>query len=163
LVISFGKRKESKAMNRFNKFLEDLSKNPMLLILWILILIVASFGVYKLIRFIIDKISEYNATSGFNVQKENLTFSISEYNSMANQLFNAMDGAGTNEDIIFSVFNKIQTKDDYNQLIKSFGVRSSTGILSSFSGDLLTWLSDELSSSDVKKLNNILSKIGVSL
>lgn len=150
-------------MNRFNKFLEDLSKNPMLLIMWILILIVASFGVYKLIRFIIDKISEYNATSGFNVQKENLTFSISEYNSMANQLFNAMDGAGTNEDIIFSVFNKIQTKDDYNQLIKSFGVRSSTSWTSSFSGDLLAWLSDELSSSDVKKLNNILSKIGVSL
>lgn len=150
-------------MNRFNKFLEDLSKNPMLLIMWILILIVASFGVYKLIRFIIGKISEYNATSGFNVQKENLTFSISEYNSMANQLFNAMDGAGTNEDIIFSVFNKIQTKDDYNQLIKSFGVRSSTSWTSSFSGDLLAWLSDELSSSDVKKLNNILSKIGVSL
>ena len=150
-------------MNRFNKFLEDLSKNPMLLIMWILILIVASFGIYKLIRFIIDKISEYNATSGFNVQKENLTFSISEYNSMANQLFNAMDGAGTNEDIIFSVFNKIQTKDDYNQLIKSFGVRSSTSWTSSFSGDLLAWLSDELSSSDVKKLNNILSKIGVSL
>lgn len=150
-------------MNRFNKFLEDLSKNPMLLIMWILILIVASFGLYKLIRFIIDKISEYNATSGFNVQKENLTFSISEYNSMANQLFNAMDGAGTNEDIIFSVFNKIQTKDDYNQLIKSFGVRSSTSWTSSFSGDLLAWLSDELSSSDVKKLNNILSKIGVSL
>ena len=150
-------------MNKFNNFLEDLSKNPMLLIMWILILIVASFGVYKLIRFIIDKISEYNATSGFNVQKENLTFSISEYNSMANQLFNAMDGAGTNEDIIFSVFNKIQTKDDYNQLIKSFGVRSSTSWTSSFSGDLLAWLSDELSSSDVKKLNNILSKIGVSL
>lgn len=150
-------------MNKFNKFLEALSRNPMLLIMWILILIVASFGVYKLIRFIIDKISEYNATSGFNVQKENLTFSISEYNSMANQLFNAMDGAGTTEDIIFSVFNKIQTKDDYNQLIKSFGVRSSTSWTSSFSGDLLTWLSDELSSSDVKKLNNILSKIGVSL
>ena len=150
-------------MNKFNKFLEDLSKNQMLLIMWILILIVASFGIYKLIRFIIDKISEYNATSGFNVQKENLTFSISEYNSMANQLFNAMDGAGTNEDIIFSVFNKIQTKDDYNQLIKSFGVRSSTSWTSSFSGDLLAWLSDELSSSDVKKLNNILSKIGVSL
>jgi len=74
-----------------------------------------------------------------------------------------MDGAGTNEDIIFSVFNKIQTKDDYNQLIKSFGVRSSTSWTSSFSGDLLAWLSDELSSSDVKKLNNILSKIGVSL
>ena len=150
-------------MNKFNKFLEDLSKNPMLLVMWILILIVVSFGIYKLIRFVIDKISEYNATSGFNVQKENLTFSMSEYNSMANQLFNAMDGAGTNEDIIFSIFNKIETKDDYNQLIKSFGVRSSTSFMSSFSGDLLTWLSDELSSSDVKKLNNILSKIGVSL
>ena len=150
-------------MNKFNKFLEDLSKNPMLLIMWIIVFILVCFGIYKLFGFIKDKISEYNATSGFAVQRNNLSYSISEFTSMANQLFNAMDGAGTNEDIIFSVFNKIQTKDDYNQLIKSFGVRSSTSWTSSFSGDLLAWLSDELSSSDVKKLNNILSKIGVSL
>jgi len=150
-------------MNKFNKFLEDLSKNPMLLVIWIGVIVVAGFGIYKLFGIVKDKLNAYNATSGFEVEKNNLSFSISEFNSMANQLFNAMDGVGTSEDVIFSVFNKLQNKDDYNQLIKSFGIRSSTSFMSSFGGDLLVWLSDELSSSEIKKLNNILSKIGASI
>lgn len=150
-------------MKNFNKFLVSLSKNPMLIIIWLIIIAVVIFGIYKFWDFIKDKITEYQATAGYDVNKSNLSFSQSEYISMSNQLYNAMDGAGTDEEIIYSVFNKIQTKDDYNQLVKTFGIKSSSSWISSFNGDLQTWLSNELSYSERKKLNNILSKIGVSI
>ena len=150
-------------MNKFNKFLEDLSKNPLLLIIWVIILIGIIWAIYKGIGFIQDKIDNYNQTKDFNVEKENLSFSNSEFQSMANQIFNAMDGAGTSTDVIYNVLGKLQTKDDYNMLVKTFGVRSTTSFISSFSGTMIVWFSDELSNAEIKKVNNILSKFGITI
>lgn len=150
-------------MNKFNKFLEDLSKNPLLLIIWVIILIGIVWAIYKGIGFIQDKIDNYNQTKDFNVEKENLSFSNSEFQSMANQIFNAMDGAGTSTDVIYNVLGKLQTKDDYNMLVKTFGVRSTTSFISSFSGTMIVWFSDELSNAEIKKVNNILSKFGITI
>lgn len=138
-------------MNKFNKFLEDLSKNPLLLIIWVIILIGIVWAIYKGIGFIQDKIDNYNQTKDFNVEKENLSFSNSEFQSMANQIFNAMDGAGTSTDVIYNVLGKLQTKDDYNMLVKTFGVRSTTSFISSFSGTMIVWFSDELSNAENKE------------
>lgn len=150
-------------MNKFNKFLENLSKNPLLLVIWIVILIGIVYTIYKGIGFIQDKIDNYNQTKDFGVEKENLSYSNSEFQSMANQLFNAMNGAGTTTDVIYNVLGKLQTKDDYNMLVKTFGVRSSTSWVSSFSGNLIVWLTDELSNAEIKKVNNILSRFGITI
>ncbi len=150
-------------MNRFNKWLEDLSKNPMLLVIWVLIIIISIFGLYFLIKFIKEKIDEYLATSDYKVVSSNLSYTTSEYKAMADQLYNAMNGAGTDETVIYDVLNRLNTVDDYNQLVKTFGTRSASSFVTSFSGTLQTWLRDELDDSEVKKVNNILSKMGVSI
>ncbi|HEY5588703.1 MAG TPA: hypothetical protein VIK86_07085, partial [Candidatus Paceibacterota bacterium] len=83
-----------------NKFLENLAKNPMLLIIWVVIFIVSIWGFYLLVKFIKEKIEDYNSTSGYKVEENNLSYTTSEYKAMADQLFNAMDGLGTDDTVI---------------------------------------------------------------
>ena len=146
-----------------NKFLENLAKNPMLLIIWVVIFIVSIWGFYLLVKFIKEKIEDYNSTSGYKVEENNLSYTTSEYKAMADQLFNAMDGLGTDDTVIYDVLNRLNNIDDWNYLVKMYGTRSNTSWVSSFSGILTTWLRDELDDSEVKKVNNILSKMGVTI
>jgi hypothetical protein len=82
---------------------------------------------------------------------------------MADKLFVAMDGAFTDEDAIKEVIAKLRTKSDWYALVKAFGVRKTTSIFSSFSGNLIQWLADELSGSDRKEVNDMLVKFDVQI
>src|SRR3954464_3627343 len=53
----------------------------------------------------------------------NPTFSKSEFEAMAEALVEAMDGCGTDEETVYSVFRKLKNDADIRQLIASFGVR----------------------------------------
>ena len=77
----------------------------------------------------------------------------SEYYSMANQLYYAMYGAGTDEDQIKSVMKKMQSDLDVLELINAFGTKTGK-YFSSFSGGLSEWLHDELSTSDLETYVN---------
>lgn len=92
-----------------------------------------------------------------------LTYPQADYKSMADKLFVAMDGAGTDEDAIKEVIAKLRTKSDWYALVKAFGVRKSTSMFSSFSGNLIQWLADELSGSDRKEVNDMLVKFDVQI
>ncbi len=82
-----------------------------------------------------------------NVSK--LTYHLSYYGIWANDLFNAMDGVGTDEQAIYDVFKKMKTKDDVLQLITAFGVQDNE--------TLSQWLISELSSEERATLNRLLS------
>ena len=91
--------------------------------------------------------------------------------NFASSLVQSMNGCGTDENMINSIFSKMKNDADVYLLIKQFGVRyytpcPATNPISygkflidekAFGGDLATWLSYDLSSSEIKKINKILS------
>lgn len=91
-----------------------------------------------------------------------LTYPLSNYNVLADILQAAMFDLGTNESYIYDVFRKLKNPRDLLQLIKAFGIRP----YYSFGwkqGDynLGQWFNEELSSSEVNKINQILASNGI--
>lgn len=87
---------------------------------------------------------------------------------MANSLFDAMNGYGTGNDRIEKELQKLKSKNEWDALVRAFGTRTiSSGtwnvFQSDFTGTLPECLNDELDSSELEKVNQILSKIGVSI
>ena len=97
------------------------------------------------------------------VNNSNLTYTDTEYRLMSNQLYTAMKGAGTDTAAILRVCQKLQNVDDWNAVVKAFGTKSSSNWVYKFSGTLYDWLQDELSDREMRKLNEILNKIGVTI
>lgn len=103
----------------------------------------------------------YNPNGGGGVS--NLNFS-----TMANSIFNAMDGYGTGNTTIENELKKLKSKADWDALVSAFGTRtisSGTGNIfqSDFTGNLTECLNDELDSDELEDANEILNKIGVSI
>lgn len=87
---------------------------------------------------------------------------------IANAIFDAMDGYGTGNDTIENQLKKLTTKSEWDALVRAFGTRTiSSGTLNvfqdEFTGDLVSCLNDELDSGELERVNQILSKIGVSI
>jgi len=96
----------------------------------------------------------------------------SQYESYVLKLVLAMDGCGTDEQSVYNVFEAMKNKADVLKLISTFGVRfyqpcAATSPISyakwlydnqSFGGALSTWLSYDLTNSEIGNVNNILSK-----
>lgn len=84
------------------------------------------------------------------IDKSDLSYSNSEYTQMANKLYSAMKGIGTNENAIYDVFSQLETESDVRKLISTYG--SKDGMT------LQQWLIDDLSNRELQKLNDILAK-----
>lgn len=87
---------------------------------------------------------------------------------IANNLFDAMNGYGTGNDAIETELKKIQSKNEWDALVKAFGTRTiSSGywnvFQSDFTGGLVECLQDELDEAETNRANQILSRIGVSI
>ncbi len=82
-----------------------------------------------------------------NVSK--LSYQLSYYGIWAKDLFNAMDGVGTNEQVIYDVFKKMQSKDDVLQIITAFGVEDEE--------TLTQWIVSELGTAERDTLNRLLT------
>jgi hypothetical protein len=85
----------------------------------------------------------------------------SQAQSYANKINTAMQGWGTYEDEIISVFYKLQNDADFLALQKAFGTRtikSRNYFSPDFRGTLIQCLADELDISYTKKINEILKK-----
>ncbi len=84
-----------------------------------------------------------------DIKVNKLSYPLSYYPLWADELFKAMDGMGTNEDVVFKIFGKLKTKDDVLQLITAFGVKKEE--------TLTQWLVDDLSDDDRNALNRLMS------
>jgi hypothetical protein len=79
------------------------------------------------------------------------SYSDSQYRVMAEQLYAAMKGWGTNEESIYNVFRQMKSRVDVLKLIDAYGVKDGE--------DLVTWLNGDLWS--FTKINQILRDNGV--
>lgn len=105
------------------------------------------------------------------------SYSDSQYEVLVNQLVQAMNGCGTDEDQVYQVFSQIRNSADVRKLLVAFGVQyyqpcAATSPVSysiwlindqAYGGDLATFLSYDLSSDELNEINSILQGNGVDL
>lgn len=103
------------------------------------------------------------------------TLSALDFENMAQTVVTAVDGCGTDEDAIYSVFNRLRNDADIRQFISTFGIRytqpcAATQPISyalwladdkSFGGPLGVFLRYDLGDSEIAQINNIMRSKGI--
>ena len=93
------------------------------------------------------ELDEYTEETG-----ERPTLTNAQFNMLANKLYTAMKGVGTDEDTIFSVFGQMRNTADVLKLAV-FGTKD---------GETLEqWIRGDLSSWEINKLNRLLDNKGI--
>lgn len=91
-----------------------------------------------------------------------LSYPLSNYSLMADQLQSAMFDAGTDEETIYTIMKKIKNPKDLLQLIKSFGLRTYYQFgWPQGNYNLGQWFQEELNSTEKYKVNQILAGNGI--
>jgi hypothetical protein len=131
------------------------------------------FLVYRLLRPAGAKEQQQTTTSiKTDIQKEAAkgeqpSYSDSNYKTLADKLYSAMNTSGTNLSQIYSVFEQMKNKIDVLKLIEAYGVRQlyTFGVPTGGQQNLAQALSDELNDmwpfEELKKINQILFKKGI--
>ena len=114
--------------------------------------------------------NDLNALSQQGIQP---SFLSSQYTVFANAIKQAGYGVGTDEKAIYAVFDKMKNDSDVLKLYDAFGIfkypcNATEYPLSTLfgksdcgSGDLAQFLTDELDTTEIQQINNILSKKGI--
>ena len=137
--------------------------SPTMQIVAVVIGLVAIFFLVKSGKNFFKMISQTAGQKGeeaaFLAKGQTKTFTSSQYSQFANKLEQAMIDPGTDESSIFTVFNAMKNDLDILALEQAFGIRSGRWQWTEY--DLGTWLRDELGSSDMQRLNALLSQKGI--
>jgi hypothetical protein len=130
------------------------------------------YGVYYLVKTLKDlnenkddkeeqKSWEDDAEAIKNDPKRRQVLTDAQLKSMANKVFSAMDGYGTDEEAIISVFRTLKTDGDFIGLQKAWGIREvNSGAFNptpNFKGTLNGAVTDELSGYYKQRINKILT------
>jgi hypothetical protein len=100
----------------------------------------------------------------------------SQYYVLSDGLVQAMTGCGTDEGMVYNIFSQLRNDADILKLVIAFGVRFYqpcvwTSPISyaiwqvndkAYGGNLATWLSYDLTDSEVSKVNSIMTANGLS-
>lgn len=91
------------------------------------------------------------------------TYKPTTYKKFANNMFEAMDGIGTNTNVITAVFSYLNNDLDFIHLDAAFGVRGATDNLFGMIDptDMRGWLKDDLSEELIASLNKTLANKGI--
>lgn len=141
-----------------------------------------AWGIYKAVKKEKDRKEATQAAAQAAAELQELlsqgvkpSYPISQFLTYADRLVQAMGGCGTDEQTVYSIFAAMQNDADVLQLITSFGLRYYTPCAVSdpvsyaiwqfndhaYGGELATWLSYDLSDSEVHKINTILQGKGI--
>lgn len=141
----------------------------------------AGYAAYKAIKKAADESKARKAAEAagneirqYNDQGYHATYTDSEYYSFVSALVEAMNGCGTDEDMILEIFRKMRNPVDIRKLITAFGVQYYRPCAASqpisyvrwqfdshaFGGDLGTWLAYDLSTDYIQEINQILRERG---
>jgi hypothetical protein len=139
------------------------------------IVIAAAYLLYKI--FNKKKVSNPNSggNSGVVVPNPELggtigtapTMTTDKFKEIADKIFNAFEGYGTDTTTIKNQFALLKNNDDVMGLVAAYGIREvSSGNynpLPDFTGNLPQTIADELSQSEISEINSILVKSGITI
>lgn len=92
-------------------------------------------------------------------QGMSLSYPTFQYKSYAEILKNAMGGLGTDENSIYNVMSKMKNNLDLSELIKQYGTHIyAVSPIRFLYLDLSGWLTEELNTKELNKVNNILAE-----
>ena len=134
------------------KTLKLAGKWLLILLVVITVSIVVYSGVKKLKKDNEEKVFQNEIEKQINTS--NLTLPELEYKTMADMLYTAMKGWGTDEKVIYSVFAKLQNEDDYKKLRSAFGIRDKE--------NLEQWIVGDMNEKERQQINAILNVNGIS-
>ena len=160
-AFSAGKAKEAKRAteNTDGKFtsLKEATLNKPLV--WLTILGIGAYAVYKLGSAIGKKLTLSNADKDIREATQagqTASYSAATYSQLADKIYSAvMYTWGTDEQAIYDVFNLMKNNIDVANLIKAFGKRRLE--FSTQDLELGAHLSNDLDSSEIAKVNSILA------
>lgn len=91
------------------------------------------------------------------ITSSEVTISAQQAQNIADKIFSAMEGAGTNETALYNAFEQINSYSDLMMVMKAFGKRK--GSWSWFGGEsgLVEWINDDCSNAEIAKINAILA------
>jgi len=148
---------DSKFISKAGDFIAN-NKKPLIYIGGAIAIVVLGYSVIRKLQggigsFLKDKSVGAKEFVPVQVDIAKSTISDAIANNYANQLFNAMDGFGTNSDAIYDILNKLQQKEDFRKVYNSFGRKSyyidgsptvSAYIFGYNNLDLIEWLDKEV-------------------
>ena len=165
-AFAAGKAKEAKratentGSGKFTSLKEATLNKPLV---WLTILGVGAFAVYKLGQAIGKKLTLSNADKDIREAQQagqTASYSAATYSQLADKIYTAvMYTWGTDEQAIYDVFNLMKNNIDVALLIKAFGKRRVE--FSTQDQELGAHLSNDLDSSEITKINNILASKGI--
>lgn len=160
-----GKAKEAKSATendggKYTSLKEATLNKPLV---WLTILGIGGYFLYRIGSALADKLNLSNAEKDIlDAQKAGQTpsYSSATYSQLADKIYSAvMYTWGTDEQAIYDVFDQMKNNLDVAMLIKAFGKRRLE--FSTQDLELGAHLSNDLDSSEISKLNNILSSKGI--
>lgn len=135
-------------------------------ILYLVLFGVIAYLLYKtgIFKKLTDESKDNLLTIDKDIDKNKLTFPVSQYGLFADSLEAAMFDCGTDEESVYAIFKKLKNDSDFYQLVKSFGRRPYTGdcypnLLQAWTeGDTLqAWLIKDLEVEERAYVNVILA------
>jgi hypothetical protein len=163
-AFAAGKAKEAKrATENDGKFtnLKEATLNKPLV--WLTIIGLGGYALYKLGAAIAKRLTLDNANKDIIDAKKSgqvASYPTGTYSQLADKIYSAvMYTWGTDEQAIYDVFNQMKNNLDVALLIKAFGKRRVE--FSTLDQELGAHLSNDLDSSEINKINNILSSKGI--
>ena len=139
----------------------ELNKNQLLFLCVmaaVVIVVIVLLSVYwEKIKARINQIKADNQLKK-EINKSEVSLSELQIAALADKLYEAMDGPGTDEGKIYSVFEQINSYSDLMMLIRAFGQRkSSWELFWGSSSGLADWLNADLSGGEIDHVNSILA------
>lgn len=147
-------KRTDKVLGGFDKiFIEDPRRAVVigLFIVLVIVLLVVFWNRLKaLFQSAVNKGANVNALNEHTQETgEHTTLSSVTYQALANRLYQACKGLGTDEDAVYNVFNQMNNTADVLKLVSVFGLMDGH--------DLDWWMRSELNRWEIKKVNNILA------
>lgn len=119
---------ETNYISNVGNFIAD-NKKPLLYVGGAIAVVVVGFAIVNRLKggiggFLKDSSVGATEFTPIEVDVTKTTISDTVANNYANQLFNAMKDAGTDDNMIFQILNKLQKKDDFLKVYNAYGRKS---------------------------------------
>lgn len=119
----------------------------------------------QLVQYIKDKYTSHvDLINALNINQSKLNFDRNTYKRIAVQQYEAMNGPGTNEAVLFDTLKGLKP-DDLKTVFMDYGLRAPTILNGSFATggrkDLIQWYESELNKSELNRMADIWRTTGL--